>query len=92
MRYFSVFQSNISCGKASSFSILYRWSYDNYVTEASISQEIPPLEFPLKLHNWSHVVISVQAGQEGDVSGGKVRYNIQYVSDILTFKTLVFPF
>ena len=54
------------------FSLFYRWSYDDCVTEASISQDIAPLKFPLKVHNWSHVVISVQAGQEGDVSGGKV--------------------
>jgi hypothetical protein len=45
------------------------------MTEASISQEIAPLRFPLKVHSWSHVVISVQAGQEADVSGGKVSDN-----------------
>lgn len=53
-------------------SLLYRWSYDDSVTEASISQEIAPLKFPVKVHSWNHVVISVQAGQEGNVSEGRV--------------------
>ena len=52
-----------------------RWAYDESMTEASISQEIAPLRFPLKVHSWSHIVISVQAGQEADVSGGKVSDN-----------------
>jgi hypothetical protein len=60
------------------FSLFYRWSYDDCVTEASISQDIAPLKFPLKVHNWSHVIISVQAGQEGDVSGGKVSDTVGY--------------
>ncbi len=58
--------------------MLYRWAYDDSVTEASISQEIAPLRFPLKIHSWSHVVISVQVGQEGDVSEGKVSDNDGY--------------
>ncbi|XP_028398812.1 lysosomal-trafficking regulator-like [Dendronephthya gigantea] len=53
-------------------TLICRWFYDDSVTEASIAREIAPLKFPVKLHNWTHIVVSVQAGPESDVTGGKV--------------------
>ena len=70
------------------FLLLCRWSYDDSVTEASISQEIAPLKFPVKVHSWNHIVISVQAGQEGNVSGGRVSVQIKHKpSCICLFQT-----
>lgn len=57
--------------------ILNRWAYDDTVTDASISRDILPVQFPFKACDWTHVVISVQAGQEGDVNGGLVS-NLNY--------------
>ncbi|XP_046848177.1 lysosomal-trafficking regulator-like [Xenia sp. Carnegie-2017] len=62
-------------------SLICRWSYDDTVTDASISRDILPVQFPFKACDWTHVVISVQAGQEGDVNGGLMTFLIDGASE-----------